>query len=67
MREEFKKYRLSSTEEPTDEMLQELMEEVAESARASSAKAEANLRRMMDNTVRIIEERRSQRQNVQTL
>ena len=34
-------YRLTSLEEPTDEMLQALMEGVAQLARESSAKAEA--------------------------
>lgn len=41
MTEIHKKYRLTSMEEPTDEMLQELMEDVAQAARESSAKAEA--------------------------
>jgi hypothetical protein len=36
-----KKYRLTSTEEPTDEMLNELMTDVLKAARESSAKAEA--------------------------
>lgn len=41
MTEIHKQYRLTSTEEPTDEMLQALMEDVAHAARESSAKAEA--------------------------
>ena len=41
MTEIHKRYRLTSTEEPTDEMLQALMEDVAQAARESSAKAEA--------------------------
>lgn len=36
MTEVNKKYRLTSTEEPTDEMLKELMEDVAAEARRSS-------------------------------
>ena len=50
MSEEFKKYRLTSTEEPTDEMLHELMEGVAEAARASSARAEAEEKRRLQET-----------------
>ena len=42
-----KQYRLTSTEEPTDEMLQALMEDVAKAARESSAKAEAEKQRRM--------------------
>ena len=45
MTEIHKKYRLTSMEEPTDEMLQELMEDVAQAARESSAKAEAEKQR----------------------
>ena len=42
-----KKYRLTSMEEPTDEMLLALMEDVAEAARESSARAKAeHLRRL---------------------
>ena len=36
MTEIHKKYRLTSIEEPTNEMLQELMEDVAKAARESS-------------------------------
>ena len=42
-----KKYRLTSMEEPTDEMLQELMEDVAKAARESSARAEAEKQRRL--------------------
>ncbi|MBE6253995.1 MAG: hypothetical protein E7105_00530 [Prevotella sp.] len=42
-----KRYRLTSTEEPTDEMLQALMEDVAAAARESSARAEAEKRRRL--------------------
>ena len=45
MTEIHKKYRLTSMEEPTDEMLQELMEDVAKAARESSARAEAEKQR----------------------
>ena len=48
MTEIHKQYRLTSTEEPTDEMLQALMEDVAHAARDSSAKAEAEKKRMMN-------------------
>ena len=34
-----REYRLTSMQDPTDEMLQEIMQQVAESARESSAKA----------------------------
>jgi len=42
-----KRYRLTSTEEPTDEMLQALMEDVAAAARESNARAEAEKRRRL--------------------
>ena len=64
MTELSKKYRLTSTEEPTDEMLQELMEDVAKAARESSAKAEAELQRRMSEAARIISLRRSKRKPV---
>ena len=47
MTEMHKKYRLSSMEEPTDEMLHALMEDVAQSARQSSANAEAEKKRRL--------------------
>lgn len=47
MTEIHKKYRLTSTEEPTDEMLLALMEDVAEEARKSSAKAEEEKKRRL--------------------
>ncbi len=47
MTEIHKQYRLTSLEEPTDEMLQALMEDVAEEARKSSARAEAEKRRRL--------------------
>ena len=50
-----KKYRLTSMEEPTDEMLQELMEEVAKAARESSARAEAEKKRRLQTVANEIE------------
>lgn len=40
-------YRLTSMEEPTDEMLHAIMEKVAESARKSSARAEEKKHELM--------------------
>lgn len=61
MTEIHKKYRLTSMEEPTDEMLQDLMEDVAKAARESTAKAEAEKQRRLSEVARIISTRRSQR------
>ncbi|MBQ1610337.1 MAG: hypothetical protein II034_04650 [Muribaculaceae bacterium] len=47
MTENYKQYRLNSTEEPTDEMLLELMQDVAADARKSSAQAEAEKKRRL--------------------
>lgn len=47
MADEFKKYRLNSVEEPTDEMLFALMEGIAAAARQSSEKAEIEKRRRL--------------------
>lgn len=44
-KQELQSYRLSSLEEPTDEMLRAIMEQVAEFARQSSAKAQAEIQR----------------------
>ncbi|MCQ2105090.1 MAG: hypothetical protein MJZ26_04780 [Fibrobacter sp.] len=44
--EELKKYRLSSMEEPSDEMLEAIMEKVGAAARESSRKAEEAMERM---------------------
>ena len=52
-------YRLTSLEEPTDEMLQALMEGVAQLARESSAKAEAEKRRRLQAVAKEIEEWKS--------
>lgn len=57
------KYRLTSMEEPTDEMLQALMEDVAQAARISSAKAEAEKRRRLSEVARTIATRRSGRKH----
>ena len=55
MTEIHKKYRLTSMEEPTDEMLQELMEDVAKAARESSARAEAEKQRRLQTVANEIE------------
>lgn len=47
MTEIYKKYRLTSNEEPTDEMLEALMEDVAQAARESSNKAETEKQRRL--------------------
>ncbi len=47
MTEIHKQYRLTSMEEPTDEMLQALMEDVAEEARKSMTRAEAEKKRRL--------------------
>lgn len=52
----YKQYRLTSIEEPTDEMLHELMEEVARVARESSYNAEMEKKkRMHDVALQIAE------------
>ena len=61
MTELHRKYRLSSLEEHTDEMLHALMEDVAASARQSSAQAEAEKKRRLAEAASIIALRRSQR------
>ena len=48
--EKLQSYRLTSMEEPTDEMLHAIMEQVAESARESSKRVEAFKRQMMEHT-----------------
>ena len=55
MTEIYKRYRLTSTEEPTDEMLQALMEDVCKAARESSAKAEAEKQRRLQIVANEIE------------
>ena len=64
MTELHKKYRFTSTEEPTDEMLQALMEDVAAAARESSAKAEAEKKRMLSEAAHVISIKRAQREQV---
>ena len=64
MTEVHKKYRLTSMEEPTDEMLQALMEDVAKAARESSAKAEAEKQRRFSEVASIIKAKRSQRKKI---
>ena len=49
-------YKLTSTEEPTDEVLQALMEKVAQAARESNAKAEAEKRRRLQTVANEIQE-----------
>lgn len=51
-----KKYRLTSTEEPTDEMLNELMTDVLKAARESSAKAEAEKKRRLQDVAKEVAE-----------
>lgn len=48
---ELRSYRLTSMEEPTDEMLHAIMEKVAIAARESSARSENAKRRMMAETI----------------
>ena len=64
MTEIHKKYRLTSMEEPTDEMLQELMEDVAKAARESSVRAEEEKRRRLSETALIISKRRLEREAI---
>ncbi len=47
MKESYKKYRLTSTADPTDEMLQAVMEGFANTVRESIAKAEAEKQRRL--------------------
>lgn len=53
-------YRLTSTEEPTDEMLQSIMEQVAISARESTANANRVLQQKMKDTIEMIRKKRTQ-------
>ena len=57
-----KDYRLTSQEEPSDEILHELMEQVAESARQSSENAKRVLQQKLDETRTAIQENRKNRQ-----
>ena len=58
-----KEYRLTSMEEPSDDLLNELMAQVAESAQQSSANAKLVLCRKMQETIDLINR---QRQNPTT-
>ena len=49
-------YKLTSMEEPTDEVLQALMEKVAQAARESKANAEAEKRRRLQTVADEIKE-----------
>lgn len=51
-------YRLTSMEEPSDEILHELMEQVAESARKSSVNAKQVLQKKMQETIAEINRRK---------
>ncbi len=55
---DIKNYRLTSLEEPTDEMLHELMSQIADSARESSANAKRVLQRKMQETIDTIRRQR---------
>ena len=46
--QELRSYRLTSLQEPTDEMLHAIMEQVAESARRSTAKFQTELHRRFE-------------------
>lgn len=48
--ETLRSYRLTSMEEPTDEMLHAIMEQVAEAARESTKRVEDFKRKMMERT-----------------
>lgn len=52
-------YRLTSMEEPTDEMLHAIMEKVAVAARESSARAKEAKRRMFAEMISNIKQKRS--------
>lgn len=56
---QLRSYRLTSMEEPTDEMLHAIMEKVAVAARESSSRAENAKRRMMAETVAKIRRNRA--------
>ena len=57
---DIRNYRLTSLEEPTDEMLHELMRQVAESARQSTAKANKVLQDKLEETKELIRRRREE-------
>lgn len=57
-------YRLTSMEEPTDEMLHELMRQVAESARQSTINANKVLQNKFEETKELIRRRRKELNNL---
>lgn len=56
---ELRSYRLTSMEEPSDEMLHAIMEQVAEAARESTKRAEAAMQRMLEETIDKIKEQKA--------
>ena len=56
---QLRSYRLTSLEEPTDEMLHAIMEKVAVAARQSTARAEEAKRRMLAETASLIKRNRA--------
>lgn len=56
---ELRSYRLTSMEEPSDEMLHAIMEQVAEAARESTKRAEAAMQRMLEETIAKIKEQKA--------
>lgn len=57
--QQLRSYRLTSLEEPTDEMLHAIMEKVAIAARRSSARADEAKRRMLTETANRIKQNRA--------
>lgn len=57
---DIRNYRLTSMEEPTDEMLHELMRQVAESARQSTINANKVLQEKFEETREQIRRRREE-------
>lgn len=57
--QQLRSYRLTSMEEPTDEMLHAIMEKVAEAARKSTERAEEAKRRMLAETAERIRQIRA--------
>lgn len=56
---QLRSYRLTSMEEPTDEMFHAIMEKVAVAARESSTRADAAKRRMLEETAANIKRNRA--------
>lgn len=57
--QQLRSYRLTSMEEPTDEMLHAIMEKVAEAARKSTERAEEAKHRMLAETAERIRQIRA--------